>query len=136
VIVWTIVGILLVLIVNIIMFFVAYRWLKQTVEDYLHEKEYEYQKLLEDMEQEKIHMRAYMESLASVYRDYLKRVDTIVERLVDVQWKEFDKDARDIIMLYLKGYNINEIVAKLGVPKETVKFTLMVALGREGDDDA
>ncbi|GEM_PF-2240954 len=135
-IVWTIVGILLVLIVNIIMFFVAYRWLKQTVEDYLHEKEYEYQKLLEDMEQEKIHMRAYMESLASVYRDYLKRVDTIVERLVDVQWKEFDKDARDIIMLYLKGYNINEIVAKLGVPKETVKFTLMVALGREGDDDA
>ena len=133
---WTVFGILLVLVVNVIMFFIAYRWLKQTVEDYLHEKEYEYQKLIEELERERFHMKAYMQSLASVYKEYLERVDTVVERLVEVQWKDFDKQARDIIMLYLKGYNIGEIVAKLGVPKETVKFTLMVALGKEGDDDA
>jgi len=116
--------------------FVIYRWVKAVIEDFLHEKEYEYLKLIEDIERERTSIRALVKSIDSIHRDYISRVEKVIRRFVDVQWKDFDEKAKDIIVLYLKGYNINEIVTKLGVPKDMVKFTLMVAFDQEVDKDA
>ena len=130
------VGTVILLILNLILMFVIYRWVKAVIEDFLHEKEYEYLKLIEDIERERTSIRALVKSIDSIHRDYISRVEKVIRRFVDVQWKDFDEKAKDIIVLYLKGYNINEIVTKLGVPKDMVKFTLMVAFDQEVDKDA
>jgi len=124
------------LIIDVLMFAYLYKWVKTTVEDFIGEKEYEYQMLIHDIDREKTEMKAYLESLGFTYKSYLDKLDLIIERIVDVGWKEFDDNAKKIILMYLKGYNISEIVAKVGVPEEMVMFTLMVALGREVDKNA
>ena len=131
-----IVMLLVVIMVNMIFFVFIYRFVRTTVSDFLGEKEYEYQLLVREIEKEKIEMRAYMNSLISVYKDYMEKGDVVIRRVVNVMWKDFDEKSREIIFLYLRGYNINEISAKTGLSVETVRFTLMVALGQEVDKDA
>ena len=111
------VGTIILLILNLILMFIIYRWVKVVIEDFLQEKEYEYLRLIEDIEIEKTGIRALVKSIDSIHRDYISRIEKVVKRFVDVQWKDFDEKAKSIIVLYLKGYNINEIVTKLGVPK-------------------
>jgi len=130
------VGTIILLILNLILMFIIYRWVKVVIEDFLQEKEYEYLRLIEDIEIEKTGIRTLVKSIDSIHKDYMDRIEKVIKRFVDVQWKDFDEKAKDIIVLYLKGYNINEIVTKLGVPKDMVKFTLMVAFGQEVDKDA
>lgn len=130
------VGAILLLVLNLILMFIIYRWVREVVEDFLHEKEYEYLRLIEDIERERTSMRALVKSIDSIHRDYISRMEKVIRRFVDIQWKDFDEKAKDIIVLYLKGYNINEIVTKLGVPRDMVKFTLMIAFGQEVDKDA
>ena len=131
-----IVVLLVSIILNVLFFIFLYRFINTTVSDFLGEKEYEYQMLIREIEREKMEMNAYMNSLISVYKDYMQRGDVVIRRLVDVMWKDFDDDSREIIFLYLRGYNINEISAKTGHSVETIKFTLMVALGQEVDKNA
>jgi len=133
---WFLLAVLIIMLANIAVWIWIYRWNKEVVDDFIHEKAYQYQKMLEDLENEKRYMRANMDALAHMYRDNLERQEIIIDRLIGVMWKDFDEQAKNIISLYLKGYNINEIVSKLGVPRETVQFTLMVALGREVGEDA
>ena len=130
------VGAIILLIFNLILMFVIYRWVKVVVEDFLHEKEYEYLRLIEDIEREKNSMRALVKSIDSIHRDYISRIEKVIRRFVDAQWKDFDEKAKSIIVLYLKGYNINEIVTKLGVSEDMVKFTLMIAFEQEVGKDA
>ena len=106
---------------------------KGSADEYLHSTAYEVEKMLLELEKDYADLNSKLQSLLKEITIRLDRYDRSVERLVGIMWPDLTDKERNVLLLYLRGYNKREIAERLDLPLELVEAVIAL---RVGDEDA